>query len=164
MPKILKKNYYVSLENQNGSHQELKMKFNSFLRIIPILVLGLHAVINIFRGSIHFFLPDGGSIVIAGLDIGDGDQKQIIISIFAAMGAGQIVWGALQFYILFHVKKMITVMLIFTTILAGMGVSVIYFFKPLPIIVPGHNNIYIFLILIIATLISYRNQSMKDYS
>ena len=140
------------------------MKFNHILIKIPIVVLGLHAIINIFRGSIHFFLPDGGSIIIADLDIGSGDQKQIIITIFASMGAGQIIWGALQFYILFYAKKMIAAILAFTTILTGMGVSILYIFKPLPIIVPGHNNIYIFAVLIIATIIAYRNQSMKDYS
>ena len=139
------------------------MKFNHILIKIPIVVLGLHAIINIFRGSIHFFLPDGGSIIIADLDIGSGDQKQIIITIFAIMGTGQIIWGALQFYILFYAKKMIAAILAFTTILAGMGVSILYIFKPLPIIVPGHNNIYIFAVLIIATIIAYRNQSMKDY-
>ena len=139
------------------------MKFNNILIKIPIIVLGLHAIINIFRGSVHFFLPDGGSILIAGLDIGGGDQKQIIVTIFASMGAGQIIWGALQFYILIYVKKMITVILSFTTILAGMGVSILYIFKPLPVIVPGHNNIYVFVVLIIATIIAFRNQSMTDY-
>tara|TARA_Y100000748_G_scaffold279591_1_gene258030 strand:- start:1020 stop:1442 length:423 start_codon:yes stop_codon:yes gene_type:complete len=139
------------------------MKFNNILIKIPMVVLGLHAIINIFRGSIHFFLPEGGSIIIAGLDIGNGDQKQIIITIFAIMGAGQIIWGALQFYILFYAKQMIAVVLAFTTILAGMGVSVLYIFKPLPIMVPGHNNIYLLAVLIIATLLAYRDQSMKDY-
>ena len=102
-------------------------------------------------------------MVIADLDIGSGDQKQIIIAIFAIMGAGQIIWGALQFYILFYAKKMIAVVLTFTTILAGMGVSVLYIFKPLPIMVPGHNNIYILAVLIVATLIAYKDRSMKDY-
>ena len=139
------------------------MKFNNILIKIPLIVLGLHAIFNIFRGSVHFFLPDGGSILIAGLNIGSGDQKQIIITIFAIMGAGQIIWGALQFYILFYAKKMVGVILAFTTILAGMGVSILYIFKPLPIIVPGHNNIYIFVVLIIATIVAFRNQSMKDY-
>ena len=101
--------------------------------------------------------------MIADLDIGSGDQKQIIITIFAIMGASQIIWGALQFYILFYAKQMIAVVLGFTTILAGMGVSVLYIFKPLPIMVPGHNNIYILVVLIIATLIAYRDKSMKDY-
>ena len=139
------------------------MKFNNILIKLPIVILGLHAILNIFRGSIHFFLPDGGSVVIANLDIGSGDQRQIIITIFAITGAGQIIWGALQFYILFYAKKMIAVVLTFTTILAGMGVSVLYIFKPLPIMVPGHNNIYILAVLIIATLIAYKDQSMKDY-
>ena len=163
MPEILKKNYYVSLENQNGSHQALKMKFNNILIKLPIVILGLHAILNVFRGSMHFFLSDGGSVVIANLDIGSGDQKQIIITIFAIMGAGQMIWGALQFYILFYAKQMLAVVLAFTTILAGMGVSVLYIFKPLPIMVPGHNNIYILIVLFIATLVAYRNQSMKDY-
>ena len=151
------------MENQNGSHQELKMKFNNILTKLTIVILGLHGILNIFRGSMHFFLPDGGSVVIADLDIGSGDQKQIIITIFAIMGAGQIIWGALQFYILFYAKQMIAVVLAFTTILAGMGVSALYIFKPLPIMVPGHNNIYILVVLIIATLIAYRDKSMKDY-
>ena len=139
------------------------MKFNNILIKLPIVILGLHAILNIFRGSMHFFLPDGGSIVIANLDIGSGDQKEIIITIFAIMGAGQIIWGALQFYVLFYAKKMIAIVLTFTTILVGMGVSVLYIFKPLPIMVPGHNNIYILAVLIIATLIASKDQSMKDY-
>ena len=139
------------------------MKFNNILIKIPIVILGLHAILNVFRGSVHFFLPDGGSIIIANLDIGSGDQKQIIITIFAIMGAGQIIWGALQFYVLFYAKKMIAAVLTFTTILVGMGVSVLYIFKPFPIMVPGHNNIYILAVLIIATLIAYKDQSMKDY-
>tara|TARA_B100001029_G_C15002597_1_gene419060 strand:- start:113 stop:535 length:423 start_codon:yes stop_codon:yes gene_type:complete len=139
------------------------MKFNNILIKIPIIILGLHAIVNLFRGSIHFFLPEGGSITIAGLDIGSGDQKQIIISIFAIMGASQIIWGVLELYILFYAKKMIPLILAFTTILAGMGVTVIYIFKPLPTIVPAHNNIYILILLIIATIIAIRNRSMKDY-
>ncbi len=147
----------------NGNQKKLKMRFNNILKNFPIIVLSLHAILNLFRGSAHFFLPDGGSILIAGLDIGNGDQKQIIITIFASLGASQIIWGALQFYVIFYAKKMIAIILTFTTILVGMGVSILYIFKPLPIIVPGHNNIYILVVLIIASIIAYRNQSMRDY-
>ena len=149
--------------NQSGNRLGQEMKFNNILIKIPIIILGLHAIVNLFRGSIHFFLPEGGSITIAGLDIGSGDQKQIIISIFAIMGASQIIWGVLELYILFYAKKMIPLILAFTTILAGMGVTVIYIFKPLPTIVPAHNNIYILILLIIATIIAIRNRSMMDY-
>ena len=147
----------------NGNQKKLKMRFNNILKNFPIIVLSLHAILNLFRGSAHFFFFFGGSILIAGLDIGNGDQKQIIITIFASLGASQIIWGALQFYVLFYAKKMIAIILTFTTILVGMGVSILYIFKPLPIIVPGHNNIYILVVLIIASIIAYRNQSMRDY-
>ena len=147
----------------NGNQKKLKMRFNNILKNFPTIVLSLHAILNLFRGSAHFFLPDGGSILIAGLDIGNGDQKQIIITIFASLGASQIIWGALQFYVIFYAKKMIAIILTFTTILVGMGVSILYIFKPLPIIVPGHNNIYILVVLIIASVIAFRNQSMRDY-
>ena len=139
------------------------MKLNNIFIKIPTIVLGLHALINFFRGGAHFFLPDGGSTVIADLDIGSGDQKQIIITIFAVMGAGQIIWGALQCYILFYAKNMTAVILAFTTASVAMGTFALYIFKPLPITVPGHSNIYILIVLVIATIIAYRNQSMKDY-
>ena len=58
---------------------------------------------------------------------------------------------------------MIAIILTFTTILAGIGVFILYIFRPLPIIVPSHNNIYIFVILIISSIIAFRNQSMRDY-
>ena len=45
----------------------------------------------------------------------------------------------------------------------ALGMFVLYIFKPLPITVPGHSNIYILIVLVIATIIAYRNQSMKDY-
>ena len=139
------------------------MNLNNTLLKIPAIVLGLHAILNLFRGSMHFFLEDGGSVVIAGLDIGSGNQRQIIITIFATMGAGQIIWGILQFYILLYAKNMISTILTLTTILAGMAVYILYIFKPLPIIVPGHNNLYVLILLIIATLISYRNKTTRGY-
>ncbi len=139
------------------------MSFNNTLIKVPIIILGCHAILNLFRGSMHFFLPEGGSIAIAGLDIGNGDQRQIIISIFATLGASQIVWSALQIYVLFYAKKMVPLVLTLTTILTGMGVIIIYVFKPLPITVPAHNNIYILILLIIATVVAFRNQPTKDY-
>ena len=139
------------------------MSFNNIIIKIPIIILGCHAIINLFRGSMHFFLPEGGSIAIAGLDIGNGDQRQIIISIFATLGASQIVWSALQIYVLFYAKKMVPLILTLTTILTGMGVIIIYVFKPLPITAPAHNNVYILILLIIATVIAFQNQPTKDY-
>tara|TARA_B100001741_G_scaffold311037_1_gene311416 strand:+ start:1077 stop:1499 length:423 start_codon:yes stop_codon:yes gene_type:complete len=139
------------------------MSFSNTIIKVPIIILGCHAILNLFRGSIHLFLPEGGSVAIAGLDIGNGDQRKIIISIFATLGASQIVWSALQIYVLFYAKKMVPLILTLTTILTGMGVIIIYVFKPLPITAPAHNNVYILILLIIATVIAFQNQPTKDY-
>ena len=38
---------------------------------IPRMVVGLMGLINLVRGAIHAFAPDGGAHSIAGLDLGD---------------------------------------------------------------------------------------------
>lgn len=59
--------------------------------------LVLAGVLTLVPGAIHFFLPDGGAGVIAGIDL--GQQRQTIISVFAWMGAMQMVHGAAQIVI-----------------------------------------------------------------
>jgi hypothetical protein len=53
--------------------------------------LALLAVLTIVPGSIHAFLPDGGAVTIAGLDLGPAETT--IIGLFAWAGATQIVHG-----------------------------------------------------------------------
>jgi hypothetical protein len=53
--------------------------------------LGLYGLLELITGLIHFFLPDGGAGVIAGLDI--TQHKHVIIGVFAWMGALQIAYG-----------------------------------------------------------------------
>lgn len=48
-------------------------------------------------GCIHYFLPDGGAGVIAGIDLSGGGET--IIRVFAWMGALQMPLGALLFVI-----------------------------------------------------------------
>jgi hypothetical protein len=64
----------------------------SRLSIIVVAVLGL---INLGRGSIHLFAPDGGLEMIAGLDI--SSARQIILSFIAGIGAGQITFALVDF-------------------------------------------------------------------
>ena len=56
--------------------------------------LGLLAIGSIVPGCIHYFLPDGGAEVIAGLDL--GEQRALVIGVFAWMGATQIPYGLAQ--------------------------------------------------------------------
>jgi len=53
--------------------------------------LAVLAVLTIVPGSIHAFLPDGGAVTIAGLDL--GPAATTIIGLFAWAGATQIVHG-----------------------------------------------------------------------
>ena len=61
------------------------------MRWAPVAVLALMALINIGRGAVHAFAPDGGVHSIAGLDL-SGDRATIL-SLFATLGLSQIVKG-----------------------------------------------------------------------
>ncbi|HEX5379085.1 MAG TPA: hypothetical protein VFW47_10950 [Phenylobacterium sp.] len=56
-----------------------------------VAFLALAAVLTLVPGLIHSFLPDGGSEVIAGLDL--GDRRDLVIGVFAWEGATQIAMG-----------------------------------------------------------------------
>lgn len=53
--------------------------------------LVLAGALTIVPGAIHYFLPDGGAGVIAGMDL--SQRGDTIIAVFAWMGAVQIVHG-----------------------------------------------------------------------
>jgi hypothetical protein len=59
--------------------------------LASVWFLGLYGLLELITGLIHFFLPDGGAGVIAGLDI--TQHKHVIIGVFAWMGALQIAYG-----------------------------------------------------------------------
>jgi hypothetical protein len=56
-----------------------------------LVVLSLGTIVP---GGIHFFLPDGGAETIAGLEL--GEQRDLVIAVFAWMGATQIPYGLAQ--------------------------------------------------------------------
>ncbi len=58
-------------------------------------------------GCIHYFLPDGGAGVIAGLDL-SGDAKTIV-RVFAWMGALQMPFGALLFLIGLRYRNLVPI-------------------------------------------------------
>ena len=59
--------------------------------LASVWFLGLYGLLELIPGLIHFFLPDGGAGVIAGLDL--AANKHTIIGVFAWMGALQIAYG-----------------------------------------------------------------------
>lgn len=58
---------------------------------IAVAVLGLFTLGTLAPGLIHSFLPDGGAIVIAHLDV--GDRGELVRGLFAWEGATQIALG-----------------------------------------------------------------------
>lgn len=66
--------------------------------------LGLLAIISIVPGCIHYFLPDGGAEVIAGLDL--GAERSMVIGVFAWMGATQIAYGLAQLAVVVRYRSL----------------------------------------------------------
>lgn len=56
--------------------------------------LGLVSLGTIIPGVLHYVLPDGGAVSIAGLDV--SDRQEMIFALFAWMGATQIAYGLAQ--------------------------------------------------------------------
>jgi len=55
--------------------------------------LFLTGLLTLLPGLIHSFLPDGGSQVIAHLDV--GDRGDLVVSVFRWEGATQLAYGAI---------------------------------------------------------------------
>lgn len=72
-------------------------------------LLGLLAIGTIVPGAIHYFLPDGGAELIAGLDL--GDQRALVIGVFAWMGATQIPYGLAQLAVATRYRSLVPLFL-----------------------------------------------------
>jgi hypothetical protein len=127
------------------------------MRLIPRVVLALMMVTNFGRGCIHAFAPDGGAHSIAGLDI--SSARQTILSLFAILGFHQLVAGGFQLYVLAFRRDLVLVALVLQTAETLLGVVNLYFYRTLPVAVPGAPfNAAVLAVLAIAVLIAARNE------
>ncbi|OYU15719.1 MAG: hypothetical protein CFE37_04055 [Alphaproteobacteria bacterium PA4] len=78
----------------------------------------LTGVLSIIPGCIHFFLPDGGAGVIAGIDL--STRATTIIAVFAWLGALQIPHGILQFVIGWHYRPLVPLVLALVIVERGL--------------------------------------------
>ena len=60
--------------------------------VLAAYLIGLTGLFMLGPGAIHYFAPDGGAVSIAEREL--GEQENLIIGIFAWVGATQMVWGA----------------------------------------------------------------------
>jgi hypothetical protein len=127
------------------------------MRLIPRVVLALMMVTNFGRGCIHAFAPDGGAHSIAGLDI--SSARQTILRLFAILGFHQLVAGGFQLYVLAFRRDLVLVALVLQTAETLLGVVNLYFYRTLPVAVPGAPfNAAVLAVLAIAVLIAARNE------
>jgi len=98
-------------------------------------VVALMGILNIFRGGIHTFLPDGGAGVIAGFDL--SHSRQTIVFLFAVMGVEQLSLGIVDLIVAFRARWLATPMLWFHTLQQTAAELVFVFYKPAPGHLPG---------------------------
>lgn len=123
------------------------------MRKIPRVVLGLMILTSLGRGLIHAFAPDGGAHSIAGLDL--SNARQTILSLFAVMGFHQIVAAGFQLYVPVFRRDLVLLALVLQTAETLVGVVNLYFYRTLPVAVPGAPfNTAVLIVLAIAVSIA----------
>lgn len=115
----------------------------SRLAVIVIAALG---AINLVRGSIHTFAPDGGLTAIAGLDLSSG--RETILFFIGAVGAGQIALGSVDILVVWRHRAMVLPLLLVHLGELTLGLLLFFHLRPLPVAVPGqYGAVLSFLIL-----------------
>ncbi len=122
------------------------------MRAFAIGVLALCALINLGRGAIHVFAPDGGAHSIAGLDL--STNRQTIIALFASLGFSQMVMGAFQAFVIAARRDLVTLFLALQAATTALGVVNLYLYRSLPVTVPGQPFNLVLLGLLVAALIA----------
>jgi len=98
-------------------------------------VLALLGAVNLVRGGIHLFAPDGGLTAIAGLDLSSG--REIVLFFIGAVGIGQIALGAVDLLVVGRYRDMALPLLLVHTGELALGLFLFLFWRPLPVAVPG---------------------------
>lgn len=124
------------------------------MRFVPIVVLAYCALTNIVRGCIHAFAPDGGAHSIAGLDLSANGQT--ILSLFAEQGFRQLVNAVFQIYVLTRRRDLIVIALSLQAAETVLGVSNLFFYRALPVTVPGMPfNAALAVVLVITLIVAF---------
>lgn len=125
------------------------------LALFPIAVLGLMGLINLARGAIHAFAPDGGAHSIAGLNL--GDERATILALFASIGFRQMVAGAFQLLVVFRFRNLVWLFLAMQAAETALSMANLYFWRPFPTVVPGQIfNLALLLLQILALAFAVR--------
>ena len=121
----------------------------------------LIALRNTFRGCVHYFSPDGGSGIIAGIPLETYSEGavQSIINSFGVYGIGHLVEAVLVWLVIFRYRQLIPLAYVFLIASQTLGVALLSW-KPLPVIPPGQVGVYVSLPLsIVFFLLSIKRKA-----
>ena len=113
---------------------------------LSVAVVALLGLINLGRGAIHLFAPDGGLEMIAGLDM--GASRTIVLSFIGAVGAGQLTMAAVDFSAAALFRPFVRPLLLIHTVQAALAVFLLFVWRPLPHDVPGQWGALVGLVLV----------------
>ena len=125
---------------------------------VSLYYLVLLSCMFTFRGVVHYFVPDGGSGIIAGLPLETYSEGavQSIITGFGVYGKYHLIQAVLAWLIVFRWRTLIPIFLLVVGIDQLLGIILITV-KPLPVIPPGQISVYLlFPITLVAFLLSIR--------
>jgi len=98
-------------------------------------VLAALGVLDLVRGGIHLLAPDGGAGRIAGIDLARGGD--VIVMLFAVMGASQILWGVLDLLVALRYRAFVPLLLLLQLVQHALAAWILWIFKPLSVPAPG---------------------------
>lgn len=115
-----------------------------------LLALGALGVVNLGRGSIHAFLPDGGLETIGGFDL--SGARQALLFFIGSIGAGQIVSGLLDLWVVVRARAFAATLLAFEALRTAAQIAEQQFVKPAPNDFPGEQFAFAVLAVLLAAL------------
>ncbi|MBP6011957.1 MAG: hypothetical protein KBA31_07000 [Alphaproteobacteria bacterium] len=113
---------------------------------LSIAVIALLGLINLGRGSIHMFAPDGGLQMIAGLDI--SQSTPVALSLIAAVGAGQLSFAIIDFAAVFRFREFVRPLLLVHLAQTALTVFLLFVWRPMPHDVPGQWGALVSMVVI----------------
>ena len=111
---------------------------------ISLYFLVILACMFTFRGCVHYFAPDGGSGIIAGIPLETYPEGavQTIITSFGTYGIYHLVEAVLAWLIIFRWRILIPIFLLYLLVTQFLGIALLVV-KPLPVIPPGQTAVYV---------------------